>query len=139
MSNLLEKMRCKPDFCAETGATVFQIEQAEKSLGLNFALDYKEYLHEFGAVSFGGHELTGFSTDKNLNVVEATKKNWEKHNVGKNLYVIEEAHIDGIVIWQSELGCVYQTSPSSLAIKIANSLLEYIELSYEVSVQFPNA
>lgn len=29
-------------------------------------------------------------------------------------YVIEEAHIDGIVIWQNELGHVYQTSPFGL-------------------------
>lgn len=128
MSNLFEKIRCKPDFYAETGATVSQIEQAEKSLGLSFALDYKEYLYEFGAVSFGGHELTGFSTDINLDVVEVTKKNWGKHNVGKNLYVIEEAHIDGIVTWQNEVGYVYQTSPSSLPVKIANSLFEYISL-----------
>lgn len=128
MSDLLEKMRCKPWFYAEVGAPVPQIEQAEKFLGLNFAPDYKEYLHEFGAVSFEGHELTGFSADKNLDVVEATKKNREKHNVEKNFYVIEEAHIDGIVIWQNELGHVYQTVPSGSVIKIANSLLEYIGL-----------
>ena len=127
MSELIEVMRCKPNFYAEKGASEIQIEQAEKSLGLKFALDFKECLREFGAVSFGGHELTGFSVDKNLDVVEVTQKNWEKNNVGKNLYVIEEAHIDGIIIWQDADGTVYETTPNSKAKKIANSLAEYIK------------
>jgi len=126
MSELIDAMRCKPDFYAEKGASLIQIEQAEKSLGLKFALDFKECLREFGAVSVGGHELTGFSADKNLNVVEVTQKNWKKNNVGKNLYVIEEAHIDGIVIWQDSDGTVYETTQNSIAIKIASSLSEYI-------------
>lgn len=126
MSELIDAMRCKPDFYAEKGASLIQIEQAEKSLGLKFALDFKECLREFGAVSVGGHELTGFSADKNLDVVEVTQKNWKKNNVGKNLYVIEEAHIDGIVIWQDSDGTVYETTQNSIAIKIASSLSEYI-------------
>lgn len=126
MSELLEALRRKPNFYAEKGVSIIQIEQAEKSLGLNFALDFKECLREFGAVSFGGHELTGFSADKNLDIVEVTQRNRQKHNVGKNLYVIEEAHIDGIVIWQDADGTVYETAPNSRARKIANSLAEYI-------------
>lgn len=126
MSELIEVMRGIPNFYSEKGASAIQIEQAEKALGLNFSLDFKECLHEFGAVSVGGHELTGFSADKNLDVVEVTQKNWQKPNVRKNLYVIEEAHIDGIVIWQDADGVVYKTTPNSTPKKIANSLLEYI-------------
>ena len=126
MSEFIDVMRCKQDFYAEKGASEIQIEQAEKSLGLKFALDYKECLCEFGAISLGGHELTGFSADKSLDVVNVTQKNWQKNNVEKNLYVIEEAHIDGVVIWQDENGTVYETTPNSEAKKIANSLAEYI-------------
>lgn len=126
MSELIEVMRSKPNFYAEKGVSVIQIEQAEKLLGLKFSLDFKDCLREFGAVSVGGHELTGFSADKNLDVVETTRKNWQKNNVGKNLYVIEEAHIDGVVIWQDAEGVVYETTPNSKAKKIAESLLEYI-------------
>lgn len=128
MSELIELMRCKNNFYTEKGVSIAEIEQAEKSLCIKFATDFNEYLQEFGAVSYGGHELTGFSSDKNLCVVEATQKNWRKHNVAQNLYVIEETHIDGVVIWQDESGHVYQTSPASQPIKIANSLLEYIRL-----------
>ncbi len=126
MNELIEIMRCKPNFYAEKGVSVFQIEQAETVLGLKFAPDFKECLREFGAVSFGGHELTGFSADPNLDVVRVTQKNRSKNNVGKNLYVIEEAHIDGIVIWQDANGIVYETTPKSEAKKIAHSLVEYI-------------
>lgn len=126
MSILIETIRSKPNFYAEKGASLIQIEQAEKALGLKFALDFKECLCEFGAVSFGGHEFTGFSTDKNLDVVVTTQNNRKKTSVGKNLYVIEEAHIDGIVIWQGSDGAVYQTMPNSKCRLIAKSLLEYI-------------
>lgn len=126
MNELIEIMRCKPNFYAEKGVSVFQIEQAETVLGLKFAPDFKECLREFGAVSFGGHELTGFSADPNLDVVRVTQKNRSKNNVGKNLYVIEEAHIDGIVIWQDANGIIYETAPKSEAKRIAHSLVEYI-------------
>ena len=126
LCKLVEEIKSKPNFYAEKGVSVIQIEQAEKLLGLKFSLDFKDCLREFGAVSVGGHELTGFSADKNLDVVETTRKNWQKNNVGKNLYVIEEAHIDGVVIWQDAEGVVYETTPNSKAKKIAESLLEYI-------------
>lgn len=126
MNEWIEAMRCKPNFYAEKGASATQIEQAETALGLNFALDFKACLREFGAVSFGGHELTGFSADPNLDVVQVTQKNRAKNQAGKNLYVIEETHIDGIIIWQSSDGTIYETAPHSAPRKIANSLEEYI-------------
>ena len=126
MSEIIEVMRYKPNFYIEQGASATWIEQAEKSLGLKFASDYKECLREFGAVSFEGHEFTGFSTDRNLDVVEVTQRNWKKNKACANLYVIEEAHIDGIVIWQDADGVIYEAIPNSKVKKIANSLCEYI-------------
>ena len=126
MSKFIEEIKNKPNFYAEKGTSPLQIEQAELSLGLNFAIDFKECLREFGAISVDGHELTGFSADKNLDVVEVTQKNRKKHNVGNGLYVIEETHIDGIVIWQDGKGDVYETTPNSKPQKIANSLIEFI-------------
>lgn len=126
MSKLIETMKNQPNFYAEEETTSAQIAQAEKSLGLHFASDFKEYLRAFGAASFNGHELTGFSADKNLDIVNVTRKNQQKCNVRKSLYVIEEAHIDGIVLWQDADGTVYKTDRNAKATKIANSLLEYI-------------
>ncbi len=127
MNKLIEVMKSLPDFYAEKAASSSQIEQAEKALGLKFAPDFKECLRAFGAVSFDGHELTGFSADKALDVVDVTQKNRQKINIDKSFYVIEEAHIDGIVIWQSKTGEVYQSTPNGNVIKIFTSLLEYIE------------
>ena len=127
MSEWTEAMRRKPNFYAEKGVSEMQVEQAEQALGLKFAPDFKECLLEFGAFSIGGHELTGFSADPYLDVVKVTLDNRKKNEAGKNLYVIEEAHIDGIVIWQDADGAVYQTMPKSEATKIASSLAEYID------------
>ena len=43
-------------------------------------------------------------------------------------YVLEQANIDGIVLWQDKEGNVYQTMPSSVPKKICGSLAEYIAL-----------
>lgn len=126
LSKLIEEIKSIPNFYAEKGASALQIKQAELSLGLNFALDFKECLREFGSVSVDGHELTGFSADKNLDVVEITLNNRKKHNVGNNLYVIEETHIDEIVIWQDSDGTVYETTPYSKPQEIAKSLIEFV-------------
>lgn len=126
MNELIEIMKRQPNFYTEKGVSATQIEQAEKLLGLNFSPDFKACLLEFGAVSVSGHDFTGFSADKNLDVVEVTQKNRQKINVEKNLYVIEEAHIDGIVIWQDASGNVYETTPNSNVKKIANSLADYL-------------
>ena len=107
-------------------ASTLSLYSLFQHLGMKFAADFKEYLQEFGAASYGSHELTGFSTDKNLCVVEATQKNLKKHPTVKDLYVIEEAHIDGIVIWQDTDGNVYETYPHSEPRRIAHSLAEYI-------------
>lgn len=126
MNELIEIIKRQPNFYAEKGVSATQIEQAEKLLGLNFSSDFKVCLLEFGAVSVSGHEFTGFSADKNLDVVEVTQKNRRKNTIEQNLYVIEEAHIDGIVIWQDASGNVYETTPKSKAKKIAHSLADYL-------------
>ena len=128
MSELTEALRCSPNFYAEEGASLMQIEEAERTLKLKFAPDFKECLHEFGAVSIGGHELTGFSKDKNLDVVAVTKKNRARLNSKNGLYVIEEPHIDSIVRWQDADGAIYETTPNSKAMKIADSLAEYLNI-----------
>ena len=127
MSRIIEEFSKKSNFYSEKGASDEMIKQAEVALGLKFADDYKEYLHLYGAVSCGGHELTGFSEDVNLDVVKVTLKNIEKNqNVNLPLYVIEETHIDGIVIWQSESGGVYKTDYKETPVKIYESFIEYV-------------
>lgn len=127
MSEFIEAIKTKPNFYAEKGVSMLQIEQAEEILGVSFAPDFKECLYEFGAISVDGHEFTGFSADKYLEVVDVTLNERENNpNVPKDWYVIEQANIDGIVIWQNSKGEIYQTQPCRDSIKIANSIVEYI-------------
>ena len=127
-SKFINELKNSPNFYAEKGASSAQVEEIEKKLGLKLASDFKECLCEFGAVSIGSHELTGFSADKNLDVVEVTKKNRERFNLETRFYVIEEAHIDGIIVIQDFNGMIYEISPYSKIKKIANSLAEYLDI-----------
>lgn len=128
MGKMTEILCRKDDLYSEKGVSAEKIDEAEKALGLVFSSEYKEYLQEFGSVSCAGHELTGFSEDGNLNVVNATiKMRQENIFASNNMYVIEETHIDGIVIWQDSQGVIYQTGYKSSPEIICDSLADYIE------------
>ena len=105
-----------------------EIKQAELELGLRFADDYRNYIKQFGCMVIGSREVTGISSQENYNVVSTTKaqRNYNK-NIPENSYVIEQLNIDGIIIWQSSNGEVFQTSPNTAPMKIADSLVEYIQ------------
>ena len=105
-----------------------EIKQAELELGLRFADDYRNYIKQFGCMVIGSREITGISSQENYNVVSITKaqRNYNK-NIPENSYVIEQLNIDGIIIWQSSNGEVFQTSPNTAPMKIADSLVEYIQ------------
>ncbi|MEE0840866.1 MAG: SMI1/KNR4 family protein [Acutalibacteraceae bacterium] len=105
-----------------------EIKQAELELGLRFADDYRNYIKQFGCMVIGSREITGISSQENYNVVSTTKaqRNYNK-NIPENSYVIEQLNIDGIIIWQSSNGEVFQTSPNTAPMKIADSLVEYIQ------------
>ena len=42
-------------------------------------------------------------------------------------YVVENAGIDGIIIWQDKTGRIYQSMPNGQKEYIANSLAEYLD------------
>ena len=109
MSRIVEELLKKKPFLASGSVTLKQVKEAEKVLGVKFAKDYTEYLLEFGAVSYFGHELTGICGDETINVVNVTTA--EKSycdTVPASWYVIEEVHMDGIIIWQDKEGNIYK-------------------------------
>ena len=127
MNDIIKTLKNAPDFIGGTGRDGGEIESAEKKLGINFADDYKAYLKEIGLACFDGHELTGLSQDPRLDVVHVTKDQRENNPEARSLYVIEEANIDGIVIWQDFSGKIYMTTENSKPRLIADSLLDYIQ------------
>ena len=71
--------------------------------------------------------MTGFSADASLDVVRVTKENIKRNpNIEKSLYVIEETHMDGIVIWQNESGEIYSAEYKDEPRRAFGSLAEYI-------------
>ena len=127
MDNIIDILINMPDYIGSNGRTVEEIQQAEKALGVSFSEDYREYLEEIGLACFDGHELTGLTQTKRLDVVSITKEKREQFgSITSAWYVVEETNIFGIVIWQSSDGCIYETAPNSKAKKIASSFAEYI-------------
>jgi len=119
----------KNGLCYLAGVEDVNISHAEKSLGIRFFTEYRDYIAKFGVASYEGHELTGICDSKRLSVVAVTLKNRNRDKeVPHDWYVIEELHIDGIVAWQDSFGDVYLKSPTTKAKKICGSLCEYLEM-----------
>lgn len=127
MEDIIKTLKDAPDFIGGTGRTDVEIERVQKELGIDFATDYKTYLKEIGLACFDGHELTGICEDPRLDVVHVTKDQRENNPKSRSLYVIEEANIDGIVIWQDFSGKIYMTEGNSKPKLIADSLAAYIQ------------
>ena len=127
MEDIIKTLKDTPDFIGGTGRTDVEIERVQKELGIDFATDYKTYLKEIGLACFDGHELTGICQDPRLDVVHVTKDQRENNPEAPNCYVIEEANIDGIVIWQDFSGKIYMTVENSSPKLIADSLSAYIQ------------
>ena len=112
------------------GASFEEIRNAEKLLGVVFAADYRAFLSTVGASIGCGHEIVGICAFSDMSVAPVTQeeRNWNP-TVPPNWYVIEQAHIDSIVIWQDKTGAVYQTQPNVAPVKIASGLMEYMNLN----------
>ncbi len=115
------------DFFAAEGADTKSVEDAETALSLKFAEEYIQYLKECGVASADGHEFTGLIKSKRLNVVDVTETARKKNaDIPLDLYVVEELQIDGIVIWQSEDGKIFQTVCNGKPEMINSSLADYV-------------
>ena len=115
------------DFCSIGATKSSDIDAAERSLGVLFASDYREYAKAFGAATFDGHELTGICSSERLNVVSATERARQIYpNFPSDSYVVEELGYDNAVIIQDKSGCVFCYGPKDKAKKEAKSLLDYL-------------
>lgn len=128
MEKFINLLKAADRFYSGDAASNDAIEQAETTLSLKFSPEYREYLMTYGVASIYGHEFTGLGLDGPLNVVEATEYQRKKNpEIDPTYYVVEETHIDDIVIWQSFDGTVYQSFSDCAVKKINGSLSEYIE------------
>ena len=129
MPSIVDKLKTKEHFYALSGASEEAVQAAEQLLGVSFSKEYREYLLAFGLASFQGHELTGITDSKRLSVVDVTKEErWLSQGIPTDWYVLEQANIDGIVIWQAADGTVYKVKPGCAPSELCSSLSEYIDM-----------
>jgi len=129
MSSIVNTLRSFADLVSLAPAQDKEISEAEKDLSLTFAPEYREYLSQFGVAAANGHELTGILNSERLNVVSVTKREWNLNpQVPRSMYVVENAAIDGIIIWQDASGEIFITSPNSPPNAIAITLAAYMTI-----------
>lgn len=127
---IIEAINGLDHLCVLLPAAPEAVAEAEQSLGLQFAPDYKYYVQRFGAISACGIELTGVTSSRRLNVVSVTKRNRAMNgNIPPNMYVIEDMAIDGLLILQDATGAVYSVPPHALSRKVFDSLTDYVKAS----------
>ena len=123
----LELIRDNNLFKSAKPADEAQIHDAENRLGLTFAADYVKFLSNIGACICFDHEIKGISDNPNLNVISATEEAWNQmESIPHAMYVIEDTHMDGILILQDKNGIIYQTAPNTMPSRIAYSLESYL-------------
>ncbi|EUB30638.1 MULTISPECIES: SMI1/KNR4 family protein [Fusobacterium] len=128
--NIVEKVKKIKDLDVNPkgGASEEQIERAEKRLGLKFSKEYKEYLKEFGMISFYGTEWSGLNIDGYFNVVNMTEdeKALNKYFPEK-YFAIENLAVDGVIFVSNEEGKIYSIQYDKKEL-ICNSLCEYLDI-----------
>lgn len=128
MYNIINYLQSKGELLTGKAVDEVEIGKVEERLGVRFANDYKKIVSTYGFVCVDGHEITGITNAKRLNVYEVTMKEREslKSDIS-GLYVIEQANIDDIVIWQSASGVVFQTIGGFAPEKIADGIIDYLQ------------
>ena len=129
MSELLTVLKSQEGFISANGVDAERVAEAEEKLGLKFALDYKEYLLEFGVACIDGHEFTGLiDSPHDESVIEVTNRARSKNNFCGDMYVLEDLGIDFAYVWQKTNGEVYQTVENSKPELVCGSFAEYVEM-----------
>lgn len=126
MKKTIEKLKSKVKVFQVGGVSSEEIANAEQKLNLKFSDEYKEYLSNYGIISFGSHEFSGLGVNGYLNVVTATEK---ERNLGgnfpKDCILIENNGIDGVLTIMDENGIVYSFDGKNKT-KIASSFSEFL-------------
>ena len=124
IKSIIEKL---PEMEFLQPATEKQIKSAEEKLGLRFAEEYREYLSYFGMVWSDIIAISGICDDEDYEVVALTDKLKKIYlGIPSDFYVIEDVGVDGLVIWQSGTGEIYQSIPNTNPVKIFDSLSDFL-------------
>lgn len=127
MLEMVNRIKEAEDYASLGAASDELIANAEATLQLTFAKDYKEYLSIFGVATFCGREMTGICTSERLSVIAVTQRAREHYeNFPHDAYVIEEMLFDHCIVIQRSDGTIYNYGPNDRGEQIANSLSAYL-------------
>lgn len=128
MMNIIDALKNAKQFYSGAAILDDEIEAAERELGLQFAVEYKDYLREYGFASYYGHELTGICKSPRLNVVKVTQEARDSYQfIDEEMYVVEDTGYEGILILQNRKGTIFQLEPNTKPSKIYPSLAAYVQ------------
>ena len=130
MDDIIEVIKNLKNLRHVKAASQTAIEAAEKSLGLTFAPDYKQYVLTYGAINAQGFEFTGLNVSAYINVVDVTLEEREREDIPATYYVLENTGIDGILILQNSEGQIFEYYNGDINL-IAGSIAEYIMLNQD--------
>lgn len=127
MKNTIEELKLKTEVFQVGMVSQEEIDNAEKQLHLRFTKEYKSYLLNYGAISFGAHEITGLGITGYLNVVTATEKERELGgNFPDDCIMLENNGIDGILTIMDVNGIVYSFDGKNKT-QIASSFTNFLK------------
>lgn len=127
MSNVFDEIKKKHKIFSTKPVSEETIKEAQTKLGRAFSTEYKDYLKQFGAISFSNTELTGLNIEKYANVVEVTLKEMKlNENFPKDCIVLENIGVEGVLILLNTKDQVFEWKNNS-AIKIHKSMAEYLK------------
>jgi len=126
MNTIIETIKGLDNLYTMKGANDEKIEDAQNKLGLTFAPEYIEYLRKYGTISANSVELTGISDSKRLNVIDVTIEERLKNDIPPDMYVVEDTHIEGILILQNTIGEIFELHNGNKLKKIFNNLADYL-------------
>ncbi|MBW9310778.1 SMI1/KNR4 family protein [Fusobacterium nucleatum] len=128
--NIVEKIKKIKDLeiTSNGRASEEEIIRAEKRLNLKFSKEYKEYIKEFGAISFFGNEWSGLNIDGYFNVVNMTEDERAlNESFPEKYFVVENIGVDSIFIISNEDGKIYSIQYDKIEF-LCNSLSEYLDI-----------
>lgn len=123
--SIIDIIKGKEDFVFLNPVDEEKIILIEKELGVCISSEYRQCIKEFGIFSYFGHEFTGVSNSKRLNIVDITNKYRTEET--KSMYVIEVLNIDEQIIWQNSTGEIFQSVGKLIPKKICDTFKDYVK------------
>lgn len=127
MSQLLDKIKTVEGLYSGSPASKQEVVEAESKLRFTFPADYKDYLNEYGVISFYGTEWTGLNGDAWTDVVATTLEARSLYtDFPQDKFILEDLHINDFLVLSDSTGKVFLWQNGSEK-EIHSSIESYLE------------